>query len=123
MKTLVCPKCHNVYKKSNKFIYSLYICVAIFVIVVSVLTGDNLFVSIGYGLVINLFLWVFLIYYLNIDILDLIILTIGLFLFFYFYKRYDSTILGFVVAVVFCWVSAEFFIRIFPYEKQNSKKG
>lgn len=119
IKTLVCPKCHSVYKKSKKFIYFIYFVFSIIGIIAMVLIGDNFILSVLYGVALEIFLWLFLIYYFNLDILDLIILFCGLYIFYYCIEKYDNLIFCIVLPIFFCWASAEIFIRFFPYKKQD----
>lgn len=116
MKTLICPKCHSVYKKSKKFLYSLYFCLIMIGILVTVLFGDKIFNSADYyWLILFGIIW----FWRDIDILDLVILAIGFFIFFYFGGKNDNFILFGFIAIVFCWASATFFVYFFKYEKEK----
>lgn len=120
MKTLRCPRCGSVYKKSNKFIYTvnacLFLLIALAFIIVPKDTG--ILTSLSSAIFMYVIAWL-LLDTLNVDILDVVILACGFFIFNYLSQTLGAPLIAALIAILFCVGAAAIFVKFLPYKRQK----
>lgn len=115
MKTLRCPRCGSVYKKSKKFLCTIHICSFLIILFGFLLYLDA---DLGTKLLCGISMYLVLALATDIDILDIAILLCGFFIFYYLSQRYDEPLITGAIAILFCVGVAAIFVIFFPYRKQ-----
>lgn len=120
MKTLRCPRCGSIYKKSSKFIYTVNACLFLLIALVFIIVPQDteILTSLSSAIFIYVIAWLFL-DTLNIDILDIVILACGFLIFSVLKGAYNEPLIAGLVAILFCVGVAAIFVNFFPYKKQN----
>lgn len=120
MKTLKCPRCGSVYKKSNKFIYTVNACLFLLITLVFIIVPKDteILTSLASAIFMYVVAWLFL-DTLNVDILDVAILACGFLIFNYLSQILNEPLIAGLIAILFCVGAAAIFVKFFPYERQK----